>query len=742
MFKRFNKIKILGLITIFFLISCAEEEFLGPASFDNFTKFAAMNNYRSPLFNDTVLHLVDNGSIMSHDNTFQVYKYVEQFGNDNSRAIYNARLPRDLYDKFFIVHVVGTGKNKTLNFYLDGESSGGFYWSDKDDANLKYAIQDNISIYQLTFFELAPKTKYVYPKDDSYINLLQSGSIVYYHDESVMIFDYDSTPITFEKNRSVYKAEGDNYLGVEIIGIGDNKDIKFYFNKNNGKDDESLFWTNKAIHFDDDRSNANVFPKTFIDHAIKFGYKFALDDKGANIHYNGTIMNSTDTKELFTYHSQPDYNDSTQAVYQEVNSGKFVGIKVVGTTFDDKELEIYFKNNNGIAKFWDNKNDVKHVDNDVSMLATWLVRMEQNTPKVITADSSKLPTTDTKISTLIADNITYVLSQTGNNSLLSYTIGTSDNPAWDSSLNYNYKVVSSSLQSIGKYIFATVINGSGNVEVLKLRLGLSPLHSNDSSYINEDRDERAAPTGLVTVAANDIIYIASSNGSNTQMKKIIEGTISDVDSSYPLFNIKSATVGKNEIITAGLNGTTAKVFVTSFSGVSTDITGTGLPTTGGNISVVYAENNIYAAVTENSNTYIYVFNSSNRKWTKQRLPSITGIGAVEDIQLISEGESIYFLYRKDSKLVITPLRIKKGKYSGLALFGDGKNTSTQIDIHNTKVIAGVTIVDSSIKSDLVNAGNVLPTGYIYITYLSEDNKLEVVKINMKYKGVFPLPTIP
>ena len=208
MFKQFNKIKILGIITGALLLSCTQEPDIGPSTFDNFTAFAKMDNYRSPIFDNTTLHLIDNGSIVSNDKEFEVYAFVEQYEGDNSKAIYNAKMKEGDRDRFFVVQILGTGGGKRLQFIFEEALSGGFYWNNKNDIQFEDILIDNISINQVGFFDLAPKTKYIYPKDDSYINLLEEGPIVYYHDESIVIFEYDSYTPNFSKNQAIYKAEG------------------------------------------------------------------------------------------------------------------------------------------------------------------------------------------------------------------------------------------------------------------------------------------------------------------------------------------------------------------------------------------------------------------------------------------------------------------------------------------------------------------------------------------------------
>ena len=770
MHKRFDKIKILGLITATFLISCTQEATPGASSFDNFTAFAAMNNYSSPLFDNTTLHLADNGSIMSNDNTFVIYNYVEQIEGDNSRAIYNAKLPTDtgakvpkaVDDRLFIVKVNGTGNSKYLEFQYDTSISGGFYWNYEEDINLTDTISDNISPKQVGFLDIAPKTRYVYPKNNAYINLLQTGTIVYYHDEDIIIFDIvDQGGLALNRSRYKAKERNNSYLGVEVVGEGDNKDLKFYFDKKGNKDDESVFWTEyQSINFDEANANADVFPETFVDNARKFGYQFALENNGANIHDNGTITNSTDTKALFTFESQPSLADNTKAVYKEVNSGKLVGIQITGNTYDDKKLEIYFKNKNNIAQFWDHPEHVKHVDNDTSVLATRSVGMEGGTAQVV---STKTLVANSEISTLVADNVTYVLSQTGvNDIMLSYTTDISDTPKWDSSITTGYKVMSSSLQSKGKDIFATVTDSLDNLVTLKLKPGLAPVNLSDNgNYIDAKRNAKAnvkaVVNGFVTTTDNNTLYVASSAGEETTITGGQYTFIHDQDI------VQTIVVKGNELFTAGLTTQGGNKFSVSTSyldvkppsdtGASDyygkDITGTGLPTVTDiktdTISLAYADGKLYAVTTVNGVVDIYLYNSNRTtpKWTKQSLPTITGVDS-SDAQLISEVDNLYFLRKQGTDIVMTPLRIRED--GSLATFAGGA-TSITIPSSNSNIKAGITIVDNSDKVKAVNKDTfgaepdkALPTGDIYLSYVSAYGKLEVKKINMKDDGVFELPT--
>ncbi len=772
MFKRFDKIKILGLVTATFLISCTQEAAPGASSFDNFTEFAAMDNYRSPIYDNTTLHLVDNGSIMAKDKAFAVYSYVEQFEGDNSKAIYNAQLPGETLNRFFVVNIIGTGKNKVLEFVFDEEVSGGYYWTNTDDINLRRSQKDNVSVNQVEFLDLAPKTKYIYTKDDSYVNLLKQGTLVYYHDESIVIFEYTDIPVGVKvADQAIYKSEGNNYLGVEIVGEGDNKDLRFYFNNHNN---ESKFWSKGTdVRFDEDHANVDVFPKTFIDYARKDGYEFALEDSGANIHDNGTITNSTDTKALFTYLRQDNLTDPTKAIYKDANSGeledKYVGIKISGNTNENKKLNIYFKNKENVVQFWDHTQHVEYVDEDDSVLATRFVGMEGGTAKVVGGNEVIVP--NSEISTLIADNVTYVLSQTSaDNITLSYTIDKSDNPKWDSSTTAGYKVISSSLQSIGKDILATVINNTTKkVTTLKLKPGLSPVSSIDSgrsidsgSFIDVKRNVRADKvTGLVTVTANDKLYVASSGSTEgvDGEETIITGGEYVIKHDQDI--VQTIVVDKNELFTAGLTTEGGNKFSvsTSFLDVKptpgawgTEITGTGLPPVDSvdtnTISLAYAGGRLYAVTTVSSGTDIYLYNSNSVKpaWTKQILPTITGAGFV-DAKLISKGDNLYFLYNKASKLILTPLRITES--GSLAAFAGEKTVSIEIPIGSTVVVPGITIVDNSDKVKAVNldpyatdTDKVLPTGDIHISYISDDGKLKVMKLNMKDGGAFKLAVTP
>ncbi len=156
-----------------------------------------------------------------------------------------------------------------------------------------------------------------------------SGDILDNADNKTIFYTYVDQPDKFDNTRAVYRAGANGFMGVEIIGTGTDKQLRFIFNKSEENVSE-FFESVKAVNFDITKTTTTI-PEVidnFINLSAGGGYKF-LDDEPFFI--SGDDMVDDDNHIHFTFNNYLGDN-KTHAVYQSasaVNPNQFIGVILV-----------------------------------------------------------------------------------------------------------------------------------------------------------------------------------------------------------------------------------------------------------------------------------------------------------------------------------------------------------------------------------------------------------------------------
>ncbi len=167
-----------------------------------------------------------------------------------------------------------------------------------------------------------------------------SGDLLDSSDNKTVFYTYVDQPDKYNNTRAVYRAGANGFMGVEIIGTGTDKQLKFIFNKNNENVSE-FFENGKAVNFDATKTTTTIpdVIDNFVNLAAGGGYKF-LD--GESFFISGTDMVDDDNHVHFTYNNYLNDN-KTHAVYQSsssVNSNQFIGV-ILESSDSPRVLDFY-----------------------------------------------------------------------------------------------------------------------------------------------------------------------------------------------------------------------------------------------------------------------------------------------------------------------------------------------------------------------------------------------------------------
>ena len=167
-----------------------------------------------------------------------------------------------------------------------------------------------------------------------------SGDLVDHADNETLVYTYVYQPDKFNGRQAVYRYGADQFFGVEVIGEGDSKYLKFIFNKDEGNKSE-FFDSLETVDFSTSKTMMTIPDSinNFKNLVVGGGYKF-LDGVEFSVSERNMINRSKNT--LFQY---DDYlgDNKTHAIYQttsKLNSHQFIGVKLVNSS-NPRVLEFY-----------------------------------------------------------------------------------------------------------------------------------------------------------------------------------------------------------------------------------------------------------------------------------------------------------------------------------------------------------------------------------------------------------------
>ena len=171
-------------------------------------------------------------------------------------------------------------------------------------------------------------------------DIRRNGDLLDNADNKSVIYTYIDQPVKSDNTEAVYQFGDAQFFGVEIIGTGKERQLKFVFSKGTG-DVSEFFTTSGAVTFDATKT-VNTIPaviNNFTNLAIGGGYKF-LDQEFFSI--SGNDMIDDDNHTLFIYNDR--FTDNkTHAVYKSTsvaNPNRFVGVILTSTAIS-RTLDFY-----------------------------------------------------------------------------------------------------------------------------------------------------------------------------------------------------------------------------------------------------------------------------------------------------------------------------------------------------------------------------------------------------------------
>ena len=171
-------------------------------------------------------------------------------------------------------------------------------------------------------------------------DIRRSGDLVDSSDNMSVIYTYIDQPVKSNNTEAVYQFGEEQFFGVEIIGTGKDRQLKFIFEKS--PDGKSGFFISATTVTFDKALTINDIPvmiDNFTNLAIGGGYKF-LDQEFFSI--SGNDMIDDDNHTLFTYNNRF-IDNKTHAVYHStsvVNSNQFIGV-ILTSTPTSRTLDFY-----------------------------------------------------------------------------------------------------------------------------------------------------------------------------------------------------------------------------------------------------------------------------------------------------------------------------------------------------------------------------------------------------------------
>ena len=158
-----------------------------------------------------------------------------------------------------------------------------------------------------------------------------TGTIVDGFDNKTLFYTYVDQPVKTNNTQAVYKFGDAQFFGVEVLGTGDTRQLKFVFNKGTG-DVSEFFTTSGTVTFDATKT-VNTIPAVidnFINLSAGTGY---ILPGGKSFSIVGGNVVDAGNHILFTYNNKLSDN-KTHAVYQSTNvldPNEFLGVELVNT---------------------------------------------------------------------------------------------------------------------------------------------------------------------------------------------------------------------------------------------------------------------------------------------------------------------------------------------------------------------------------------------------------------------------
>ena len=157
-----------------------------------------------------------------------------------------------------------------------------------------------------------------------------SGDLIDNEDNKSLFYTYVIQPDMSNYTKAVYKYSDNKYFGVEVLGTGDSRSLKFVFD--NMSDNKSGFFTAvNAVNFDpaDTKNSIPALVDNFTTLVEGGGYKF-LDTEPFSMSKNN-LVDDDHYNVLYTYDNVLGDN-KTHAVYKSssvVNDDQFIGVELI-----------------------------------------------------------------------------------------------------------------------------------------------------------------------------------------------------------------------------------------------------------------------------------------------------------------------------------------------------------------------------------------------------------------------------
>ena len=160
----------------------------------------------------------------------------------------------------------------------------------------------------------------------------KTGVMVDGIDNKTVFYTFVDQPVKTNNTQAVYKFGDAQFFGVEVLGMGDAKQLKFVFNKGTG-DKSEFFTTSPAVTFDATKT-VNTIPvaiDNFTNLAAGTGYSLPSDIPFSIV--DGNVVDGSNHT-IFKYNNELSDN-KTHAVYQSTNvldPNEFLGVELVSTS--------------------------------------------------------------------------------------------------------------------------------------------------------------------------------------------------------------------------------------------------------------------------------------------------------------------------------------------------------------------------------------------------------------------------
>ena len=169
-----------------------------------------------------------------------------------------------------------------------------------------------------------------------------SGDLIDNHDNTSLFYTYVDQPDKSDNTEAVYRFGDNQFFGVEILGIGSDKKLKFIFD--NMSDNKSGFFTTEGAVTFDPASTKNSIPASidnFTNLAAGSGYKFVNNELFSLADHN-LVANHNDNV-LYT-HTPHLIDNKTHAVYQRNNPhnpSQYIGVELVSHS-NPRTMNFYY----------------------------------------------------------------------------------------------------------------------------------------------------------------------------------------------------------------------------------------------------------------------------------------------------------------------------------------------------------------------------------------------------------------